>query len=111
MVLNTLNTTEMGSQAPTEHPGLLRCLLFWCHVNEVAHGHERIVLTSRGRPKAAIVGLEDLAALEDLPPTVARDATLLDEVDALRARILERRGGVVTDSAEDLEVIRAGQER
>lgn len=34
-------------------------------VNRVAFGHERIVLTSRGKPKAAIVSMEDLARLTD----------------------------------------------
>jgi prevent-host-death family protein len=80
-------------------------------VNAVAHGRDRVVLTSRGRPKAALVGLDDLAALEDLPPAVVRDIALLQEADALRERIFERRGTVVSDSAEDLAVIRAEQER
>jgi prevent-host-death family protein len=80
-------------------------------VNDVAHGHDRVVLTSRGRPKAAIVGLDDLAALEDLPHAVARDVALLQEIDALHERIFDRRGAVVSDSVEDLAVIRAGQER
>lgn len=34
-------------------------------VNRVAFGNERIVLTSRGKPKAAIVSLEDLARLQE----------------------------------------------
>ena len=33
-------------------------------VNRVAYGGERIVLTSRGRPKAAIVSIEDYQKLE-----------------------------------------------
>ena len=33
-------------------------------VNRVAYGAERIVLTSRGKPKAAIVSMEDYAFLE-----------------------------------------------
>lgn len=80
-------------------------------VNAVAHGHERVVLMSRGRSKAAIVGLDDLAALEDLSPAAVRDAALFQEVDALRERIFARRGAVVSDSSEDLAVIRTGQER
>jgi prevent-host-death family protein len=34
-------------------------------VNRVAFGKERIVLTSRGRPKAVIVGLDDYARLKN----------------------------------------------
>jgi prevent-host-death family protein len=33
-------------------------------VNRVAYGGERIVLTSRGRPKAALVSMEDYERLE-----------------------------------------------
>jgi prevent-host-death family protein len=33
-------------------------------VNDAAHGGQRIVLSSRGRPKAALIGIEDLERLE-----------------------------------------------
>lgn len=33
-------------------------------VNRVAYAHERIVLTSRGKPKAVLVSIEDYARLE-----------------------------------------------
>jgi len=33
-------------------------------VNQVAHGNERVVLESHGRPKAAIIGLKDLERLD-----------------------------------------------
>lgn len=33
-------------------------------VNRVAYSHERIVLQSHGRPKAALIGLDDLEILE-----------------------------------------------
>ncbi len=76
-------------------------------VNMVAHGHERVVLTSRGRPKAALIGLEDLEALEDLTVSPGTDDTSLTDADALKERILRRRRGVLlTDSSEDLAAIR-----
>jgi len=79
-------------------------------VNMVAHGHERVVLTSRGRPKAALIGLEDFAALEDLTVNSTMDDSALAEADSLKARILRRRhGALVTDSAEDLAAIRDGE--
>ena len=34
-------------------------------VNRVAYGRERVILTSRGRPKAALVSLDDLEQLRD----------------------------------------------
>lgn len=78
-------------------------------VNMVAHGHERIVLTSRGRPKAALIGLEDLAALEDLSSSSAPDDAWLSEADALVERIRRRRrGALLTDSVDDLTAIREG---
>ena len=33
-------------------------------VNDAAHGGHRIVLSSRGRPKAALIGMDDLRRLE-----------------------------------------------
>ncbi len=79
-------------------------------VNMVAHGHERIILTSRGRPKAALVGLEDLAALEDLPVGPGVDDSAVAEADLLKERILRRRhGALLTDSSEDLAAIREGE--
>ncbi len=78
-------------------------------VNRVAHGGERVVLTSRGRPKAALVGLEDLGALEDLPARTPPDEAALVEADQLVERISLRRGGAfLSDSAEDLAAIREG---
>lgn len=34
-------------------------------INRVAYGGERVILTSRGKPKAAIVSLEDVHTLEE----------------------------------------------
>lgn len=35
------------------------------YLNRTAYGHERITVTSRGKPKAAIVGIQDLELLEE----------------------------------------------
>ena len=37
-------------------------------VNRVAFGGEHIILESRGRPKAALVSLEDLRRVQNAPP-------------------------------------------
>lgn len=35
-------------------------------INRVARGGERVILTSRGKPQAALVSLEDVGVLEEL---------------------------------------------
>lgn len=80
-------------------------------VNKVAHGKRRVILTSRGRPKAALVSLEDLDALEDVSPPKPHWAHALEEADRLSQRVLARRGGVpLPSSADDLYAIREGNE-
>lgn len=44
-------------------------------INRAAFGHERIVIVSRGKPKAAVISVRDLQLLEDLEDAqAARDA-------------------------------------
>jgi prevent-host-death family protein len=81
-------------------------------VNRVAYGGERIVLTSRGKPKAAIVSLEDYQRLEE-GSAAAREAqwnAWLAANQGLAQEILARRGGEPLDvdalwkaAREDLE--------
>jgi prevent-host-death family protein len=68
-------------------------------VNRVAYGGERILLTSRGKPKAALVSFEDYQRLEQERATqdLARWQAWLAESEKLAADILERRGGVPLD--------------
>jgi prevent-host-death family protein len=81
-------------------------------VNRVAFGRERIVLTSRGRPKAALVSIEDLQKLKMLertpsPPSRAQRKAALAMAQAVREMTLARRGGVpFSDVAEDLRRLR-----
>ena len=35
-------------------------------LNQAAYGRERIIISSHGRPKAAVISIEDLRLLEDL---------------------------------------------
>jgi len=77
-------------------------------VNRVAFGRERIILTSRGKPKAALVSIEDLQKLEALegtaaPPSRAQREAALAMAQAVREMSLARRGGApFSDTAEDL---------
>jgi len=81
-------------------------------VNRVAFGRERIVLTSRGRPKAALVSIEDLQKLKMLesttsPPSRAQRKAALAMAQAVREMTLARRSGVpFSDVAEDLRKLR-----
>jgi prevent-host-death family protein len=80
-------------------------------VNRAAYGGERIVLASRGKPKAALISIEDLKLLESLVSEQAlrqaRRREALAEADTLREVILARRGGVpLPDSVEDLRRLR-----
>jgi prevent-host-death family protein len=40
-------------------------------LNRAAYGRERIVIASRGKPKAAVISVEDLQLLEELEDAMA----------------------------------------
>ena len=40
-------------------------------LNRAAYGRERIVIASRGKPKAAVISIEDLELLEELEDVLA----------------------------------------
>lgn len=79
-------------------------------VELVSTAHERIVLTSHGRPRAALIGLEDLAALESLRLGRPRDDSALRAAERFVARLKRARRGVpLPDSCKDLEALREGE--
>jgi prevent-host-death family protein len=61
-------------------------------VNRVAYKGERIILTSRGRPKAVLVSLEDYARLQQVEQGQANRSAWLAEARALAERIRQHRG-------------------
>jgi prevent-host-death family protein len=81
-------------------------------INRVTFGHERIILTSRGKPKAALVSIEDLQKLEAMesaspPPSRAQRKAALAMAQAVREMTLARRGGIpFSDVSEDLRRLR-----
>lgn len=78
-------------------------------INSVAYGGERIVIQSRGRPKAALVSVEDLRRLEGMQPlrsTKAQRVLALAQADRVREAL---EGFKLTDSVRELHRIR--QER
>ena len=81
-------------------------------VNRVAYGGERIVLTSRGRPKAALVSIADLDRLADRD-TEYRQAqwqAWQQEAERLRDTILKRRQGKALDLDRLWDEVRAERE-
>lgn len=75
-------------------------------INAVAYGGEQVVIQSRGRPKAALVSVEDLRRLEGthaLRPSKAQQAFGLAQADRVREAL---RGFKLTDSVEELARLR-----
>ena len=97
-------------------------------VNRAAYGGERIVIASRGKPKAAVISMADLQKLEMFEKGAPRRPTIEDlhlveifereteprgfrailaDAAALREEIAkERDGRPSTDSVEDIRAIR-----
>jgi len=75
-------------------------------VNRVAFGNEYIILESRGKPKAALVSLEDLKHVQSARaahPTRAQRLLALAEADRVRRSLQSR---VLVPSSEELSRLR-----
>jgi len=81
-------------------------------VNRVAYGGERVVLTSRGRPKAALVSLDDLEQLRNMAKSQRLIAWQEWKKDSERLNqiILAETQGVPPDIDRSLEAARADLE-
>ena len=83
-------------------------------INKVAYGKTRVVLESRGKPKAALISTEDLERLEHLEQ---RDAgprnrlKILLQAQALRGKMRRRRKKILPDSADRLNQLREQRDR
>lgn len=66
-------------------------------VNRVAYGREQIVLTSRGKPKAVLISVEDYERLRQKPHQDDKWAAWVARSDALAAQILAQRDGKPLD--------------
>jgi prevent-host-death family protein len=78
-------------------------------INQAAYGKERIVIMSRGRPKAALVSMEDLHVLEGMNQQEIRRASRMAALEAartVRAQVAAETGGSLPDSAPDLRELR-----
>lgn len=80
-------------------------------VNRAAYGKERIILLSRGKPRAALISVNDLERLlsfeqsESQENNRQRQMALLAEMDALREQIRQE-FGELTNSVDVLHEVR-----
>lgn len=81
-------------------------------VNRVAYGGERVILTSRGRPKAALVSLDDLEQLRNRTKRQRQTAwqEWKEKSERLNQIILAETDGVPPDIDRALEATRANLE-
>jgi prevent-host-death family protein len=73
-------------------------------INRVSYKGERVVLMSRNKPKALIVGLEEAELLKDEPMRKARRLMQLDQIKKVRERLARRR--IRSDSVSELKRLR-----
>lgn len=83
-------------------------------INKVAYGKIRIVLESRGKPKAALVSTEDLEKLEQLER--GKEAPeirfhILAQAKSLRGKMKRRRKKALSNSADLLNHLREQRHR
>ena len=78
-------------------------------INQAAYGKQRIIIGSRGKPKAAVISMEDLHLLEGLSQEQsvrARRMSALQAARVVRAETATRTDGPLPDSTEDLQALR-----
>ncbi len=77
-------------------------------VNQVAYGGKRVILTSRGRPKAALISIEDYKRLkmEGQEARQVRWKAWLEEVRAFSEGVSRKRGGKSIPVGEILEELK-----
>ncbi len=73
-------------------------------INRVSAKGERVILTSRDRPKAAIVSLKDAAAIGDRSMRKAKRLHQLEKIRKMRQKLARKR--LTDDSLEALGKIR-----
>jgi prevent-host-death family protein len=78
-------------------------------INRVTYGRERIILTSRGKPKAALVSMQDYEQLiqnesraADIRKWLAETRTLADGIEARRGEPIDV-DAILDASRHDLE--------
>jgi prevent-host-death family protein len=78
-------------------------------INQAAYGKQRIVIGSRGKPKAAVISMEDLELLESFGQehsVRARRMLALEAARTVRAETAARTAAPLPDCTEDLQALR-----
>ena len=73
-------------------------------INRVSYKGERVVVMSRNKPKALIVGLEEAELFKDEPVKKARRLLQLEQIRKVRQRLANKR--VKSDSVRELRGLR-----
>jgi len=73
-------------------------------INRVSYNGERVVLMSRNKPKALIVGLEEAELFKDEPMRKARRLLQLEQIKKVRERLARKR--LKSDSVHELRRLR-----
>jgi len=73
-------------------------------INKASYEGERVVLMSRNRPKALIVGIEEAEAFEDDPMRKGRRLLQLEQIRKTRERVARKK--VKGDSLRELRKLR-----
>ena len=79
-------------------------------INEVVFAKKRIILNSHGKPKAAMISLDELEKFEEMErslfPSKRGRLMTLKKAAQLREQIFNRKKEAVSDSSDDLKQIR-----
>jgi prevent-host-death family protein len=75
-------------------------------VNRAAYGGERIVLVSRGEPRAAIISITDLRRLEQQSNQDVGYARTLETADTIRERIQRWQEAHNIEPGDSVEILR-----
>jgi prevent-host-death family protein len=79
-------------------------------INEVVFANKRVILNSHGRPKAAMISLDELKKFEEMEralfPSKQDRLMTLDKAAQVREKIFRRKKKTISDSSEALNRIR-----
>lgn len=73
-------------------------------INAVVHKNEKIIITSRNKPKAVLISIQDAEAIQGDSIKKARRRMQLESIRKLRGKLVKR--DVTIDSLDTLEKLR-----